>query len=124
MNTTDVANRLVELCKTGAWEQAQKELYSPDAESIEPKGAPAEYVKGMDAILKKGEMFNSMVEEMHGGSVSDPLVAGDFFTLTMEMDVTYKDRPRSKDSEVCVYQVKGGKIVKEQFFYPVPEITG
>jgi hypothetical protein len=33
------------------------------------------------------------------------------------MDVTYKDGNREKMDEVVVYEVKEGKIVKEQFFY-------
>ena len=120
MTTQEVANRLVEICREGAWQKAYEELYSSNCESIEPAGAPWPHAKGMAEIAKKGEMFNEMVEEMHGGSISDPLVAGDFFTLTMEMDVTYKGAPRSKSSEVCVYEVQDGKIVKEQFFYPMP----
>lgn len=119
MTTKEVANKLVEICRSGNWQQAYEELYSDDCVSIEPKGAPWEVATGMKEIHQKGEKFNEMIEEYHGGSVSDPLVAGNFITLTMEMDVTYKGAPRKKDSEVCVYEVKDGKIVKEQFFYPV-----
>ncbi len=119
MTTQEVANRLVEICRSGNWAQAYEELYHEDCVSIEPAGAPWEMAKGMNEIHQKGEKFNEMVEEMHGGSVSDPLVAGNFITLTMEMDVTYKGAPRKKDSEVCVYEVQNGKIVKEQFFYPI-----
>ncbi len=120
MTTQEVANRLVEICREGAWQKAYEELYSPDCVSIEPAGAPWEVANGMAEIQKKGEKFNEMVEEMHGGTVSNPMVAGDFFSVIMEMDVTYKGAPRSKDSEVCVYEVKDGKIVKEQFFYSLP----
>jgi len=120
MTTKDVANRLVELCRTGRWDLAQAELYHPECESIEPKGAPMEYIKGMEAIKQKGEHWGSMVEEMHGAEVSDPIVAGDFFTISMVMDVTYKGAPRKKDPELCVYEVKDGKVIKEQFFYPSP----
>jgi hypothetical protein len=40
MNTESIANRLVELCRAGKFEQAQKELYASDAVSIEPEGLP------------------------------------------------------------------------------------
>jgi len=120
MTTHEVANRLVEICRSGDWQKAYEELYSEDCVSIEPAGAPWEKATGMAEIHEKGKKFEEMVEEMHGGSVSDPLVAGNFITLTMSMDVTYKGAPRSNDSEVCVYEVQDGKIVKEQFFYAMP----
>jgi len=52
--------------------------------------------------------------------ISDPIVAENFFSCTMNLDVTYKGAPRSQTSEVCVYEVQEGKIVKEQFFYSMP----
>jgi hypothetical protein len=39
----------------------------------------------------------------------------------MDMDVTYKGQGRSMMSEVCVYEVKDGKIVTETFFYNLPQ---
>jgi len=120
MSTQEIANRLVELCKTGAWNEAQKELFHADAISIEPEGMPDSVTKGLDGIKAKAEMWAGMVEESHGGEVSDPVVADDFFSIMMSYDVTFKDRGRVKESEICVYEVKDGKIVKEQFFYTLP----
>src|ERR1700759_1509724 len=40
MTTEQIAARLVELCRKGEYEQAQKELYADDAESVEAPGAP------------------------------------------------------------------------------------
>jgi hypothetical protein len=37
-------------------------------------------------------------------------------TITLSMDVTMKGRGRMKLEEVCVYEVKNGKIASEQFF--------
>ena len=74
-------------------------------------------VKGIDAIRKKGEDFNNMVEEMHGGWVSEPIVAGKYIAVAMGMDCTYKGMGRQKMDEIALYEVKDGKIVKEQFFY-------
>ncbi len=120
MEIKDIANRLVELCKTGSWDEAQKELYHEDCVSIEPEGMPDNVIKGMAAIRKKGEMFASMVEETHGGDVSDPVIADDYFSIMMSFDVTFKDRGRVQESEICVFKVDSGKIVSEQFFYVVP----
>jgi hypothetical protein len=40
MTTTEIAERLVALCRENKYEQAQTELYSDDAVSIEPEGSP------------------------------------------------------------------------------------
>ena len=116
--TQEVANRMNELFKQFKWDQVQEELFADDAESIEPAHAPGlQSVKGKEAIKKKGDDFNNMVEEMHGGWVSEPLVGGNHISFAMGMDVTYKGMGRSKMEEIAVYEVKDGKIVKEQFFY-------
>lgn len=122
MSTKEIANRLVELCRTGQWEAAQKELYADNCVSIEPKGSPAELVEGLDAIIKKGEQFNEMVEKFNSLEVSEPLVAENFFTITMNLDADFKGMGRVVMEEVCVYEVVNGKIVKEQFFFtPQPQ---
>jgi hypothetical protein len=120
MNTEAVAKRLVELCRKGEYEQAQRELFAPDAVSIEMPGAPAGALgdaKGLEAIYEKGRQFAAMVETVHASEVSDPLVAGSWFGVTMTMDVTFKGRGRVQMSELCVYHVRDGKVASEQFFY-------
>lgn len=122
MNTQQVANRLIELCRRGEFSQAQEELYSQDAVSLEPEGAPGGAlgnVRGLDAIRQKGKAFDQTYEKIHSITVSEPLVAGEFFSVVMGMDVTWKERGRSAIEEICVYRVRNGKIVLEQFFYPV-----
>ena len=117
MTTVDVANRLVELCRQGQFETAQKELFADDAVSIEPHGTPdfEKETKGLEAILEKGKKWGEMVEEAHGMDVSEPLLADSSFALTMMMDVTMKGGQRMKMTELCIYHVKDGKIVSEQF---------
>jgi hypothetical protein len=118
MTTQEIANRLKELFNEGKWAEAQQELFSEDAESVEPPNAPGmQSAKGLDAIKKKGEQFNEMVEEMHGGYVSDPIVAGNYIAVAMGIDATYKGMGRQKMDEIALYEVKDGKIVKEQFFF-------
>jgi hypothetical protein len=118
MTTQEVANRMGELFKENKWQQVQEELYADDCESIEPAHAPGlQSVKGKEAIKQKGIMFQNMIEEVHGGWGSDLLVAGNYITCTMGLDVTMKGMGRIKMDEVCVYQVKDGKVVMEQFFF-------
>jgi hypothetical protein len=118
MTTVEIANRLVELCQKGDFEGAQKELFADDAVSIEPHGTTdfEKETKGLDAIIEKGKKWSEMVEEYHGMKVSDPLVAENSFGITMSMGVTMKGHGRTDMTELCIYHVKDGKIVSEQFF--------
>jgi hypothetical protein len=118
MTTQEVADRLSQLIKENKWKEAQEELFSQDAVSVEPPHAQGmQTVQGLDAIKKKGEDFGQMVEEMHGGWAGEPIVAGNYIAVAMGMDVTMKGMGRSKMDEIALYEVKDGKIVKEQFFY-------
>lgn len=117
-NTTEIASRLVALCREAKWETAQRELFANDAVSIESKPSPAfeKETKGLEAIVEKGHKFDAMIEKVYSLSVSEPMVAGDAFVCTMAMDVKMKGQDRMTMSELCVYQSKDGKIISEQFF--------
>jgi len=117
MTTQEVANRLVEVCRTGDFEAAQKELFSNDIVSIEPHSTPdfEKETKGLDAVLEKGEKWKNMVSKVSKMTVSDPVVAGNSFACTMYMDVTMKNGQQMVMTELCVYNVKDGKIVSEIF---------
>jgi len=108
---------LVDLCRQGQFDTAQKELFTNDFVSIEPY-ASADFEKetrGLQANLDKGAKWKSMVEKMHGMEVSDPIVAGSSFACTMRMDVTMKGSERMDVTELCIYTVKDGKIISEEF---------
>jgi hypothetical protein len=117
MTIQEIADRLVDLSRQGKWEEAQKELFAKDIVSIEPHSTPAfeKETRGLDAILEKGKKWSSMVSEHHTMEVSDPVVAGNSFAVTMHMDVTMKERGRMDMTELCVYKVKDGKIISEEF---------
>jgi ketosteroid isomerase-like protein len=120
MTTQDIANRFYQLSQQGNWDQIQEELFSDDAQSIEPAhaaGQGLENVQGREGLKKKADAFNSMVEQMHGGYSGPPIVAGNYFAVAMGMDATMKGSGRMKMDEIAVYEVRDGKIVKEQFFF-------
>ena len=122
MNTQQMAWRLVELCRSGEFSRAQEELFAQNAISREPEGmqtGPLGNADGLDAIRRKGRAFEETYEEMHGVTVSDPLVAGDFFSVAMGFDATWKRGGRRTMEEICVFEVRDGKIVREEFFYRV-----
>ena len=118
MTTQEIANRLVEFCQKGDYEGAHRELYAEDAVSIEPYASEnfEKETKGLEAIIEKGKKWTAMVKEVNGGSVGEPIVAGNSFGVTMFMDVTMQNDERMSMTELCVYHVKDGKIVAEQFF--------
>ncbi|MBC3759462.1 nuclear transport factor 2 family protein [Hyunsoonleella sp. SJ7] len=117
MTTKEVAEKLVNYCRQGQYAEAVQELYSPNIVSIEPDGAPVKVCEGIEAVIAKGQQFQEMTEEVHGNEVSDPVVADKFFSCSMKMDVTFKGAPRMTMEEICLYQVEGGKIVHEEFFF-------
>ncbi len=122
MTTQEVANRYSELEKQGKWTAIVEELYSDDVVSVEPAhgaemGMPT-VTTGLDAVKAKGAAFNENVAEMHGGYCTEPVVGGSFFSVGMGMEVTFKGSPvRTKMEEIAVFEVKDGKITKEEFFY-------
>ena len=118
MKTEEIAKRLVAHCREQKWEAAQKELFADDAVSIEPYATPAfeKETKGLPKIIEKGHKFDAMIETMHSLKVSDPVVATNAFACTMQMDVTMKGQGRMNMSELCVYKVKDGKVISEEFF--------
>lgn len=117
MTTQEVANRLVELCRQGKNMDAINELYSSDIVSVEPEGAPMGTLTGIDAVRGKTEGFFQGVKEFHDSYTSDPVVGGDHFSCAMGMDITMQDGMRMQMNEVAVYEVKDGKVVREEFFF-------
>lgn len=119
MTTAEIANKLVSLCSQGQFHVAMQELYSPDIVSVEAftmDGSSRE-VSGMEAVLAKTMKWVEETE-VHSSSVEGPLVAGSHFAVTFKMDITNKPmNARMHIEEVAVYQVKDGKIIREEFFY-------
>jgi len=115
MTTKQIANRLVSLCKKGEFQQCYQELYSPEIQSVEADGSSH---VGFAALAQKGKEWNAGIKKVHKSEIGSPIVSGNHFSLPMNMRITFKgaQKPVNFD-EICVYQVKDGKIVKEQFFY-------
>src|ERR1044071_5129062 len=112
MKTEEIAKRLVALCRENKWEAAQRELYADNAVSLEPEATPAfsKETRGLPGILEQGKKFVAMTEKIHSHGVSDPVVANNSFACTMALDITMKGQGRMNMKELCVYEVKDGKI--------------
>ena len=117
MTIQEVANRLVELCRKGQILEAQEELYGNEITSHEPAHTPGLPAIGKEAVLAKGKHFASTIVERHGGSFGDPIIGGNYFSIACSLDATFKERGRMQINEICVFGVKDGKVISEQFFY-------
>lgn len=119
MTTQEVAKRYYELIQKHQYKQIQDELYAPNAISIEPENdtnLPL-VVEGIEAIQQKEGLFFSQVEQMFGGRMSELIVSDFFFSHMTEMDAKMKGKERKTKGQIGVFEVRNGKIVKEQFFY-------
>ena len=119
MTTEQVAKRYYELIQQHQYEQIQNELYTPNAISIEPKNdsnLPL-VVEGIEALRQKEGLFFSQVDQMFGSYMSETVVSTFFFSMMTGMDVKMKGKQRKKKEQICVFEVRDGRIVKEQFFY-------
>jgi hypothetical protein len=112
MTTEEVAKKVVELVRKQAWYDALDTLYDQDIVSVE---ATAPESRGKEAVRGKIDWWvNAM--EVHSFKASEPFVAHDRFVVQYDADVTEKDsKQRRQISEVGVYIVKNGKIVREEF---------
>lgn len=109
-----LANTLVALCREWKFPEAQETLFHEDAVNIEPDGRTA---SGKAAIMAKERAFLDSIETIHLLEISDPVVADNHFAIQLCVDVTVKGIGRRRRNEVCVYEVRGNKVIREQFFY-------
>lgn len=115
MTTKEIADRVVALNRAGDHLAVYRELCAPDIVSVENWGGERTEYVGMEGIARKGEEWMANVDEMHETKASEPLVADQSFAVTFFMDITYKDRGRVAETELAVYTVRDGKIVREEF---------
>ena len=124
MDTKQVGQKLVDLCKAGKNMDAINTLYSKDIVSVEARPAdnmPAE-TRGIEAIRGKNKWWVDN-HEVHSAEVRGPFPNDDRFAAQFHYEVTPKTGPnkgkRFAMDEIAVYQVKDGKIVREDFYYDV-----
>ena len=122
MNTDEVAKKVVELVRKQAWYEALDTLYDKDIVSVEAysAGGGSPETRGTDGVRKKIDWWvNNM--QIHKFETGEPFVGHDRFVVRYDADVTDKNsKQRRQLSEVGVYTVKNGKIVREEF---LPEVT-
>jgi hypothetical protein len=117
MSTQELAEKVVELVRQQAWYKALDTLYDKDIVSVEASASEGESAekRGIDQVRGKIDWWlNAM--EVHSFTAKGPFVAHDRFVVQYDADVTEKNsKKRFQLSEVGVYTVKNGKIVREEF---------
>ncbi len=96
------------------------EIYSENAESVEavvPPGRDVRIAKGRGAIRAKRQDWVA-THEIHTLDVDGPYVhPPNQFGVRFAAEVTQKATGKQMQlSEVAIYSVEGGKIVREEFF--------
>ncbi|MCS3797808.1 SnoaL-like domain-containing protein [Niastella sp. OAS944] len=118
LTTQQVAARFNELAQQEKWFEIQAEFFADNVKSVDPPGSPyMGYAEGKAAVRKKGEDFVKQITGLHSAYTSEPIVTGNHFAVTREMDITTQLHGRIQINEIMLYEVKDGQIVLEQFFY-------
>ena len=117
MNTKEVAEKVVELVRKQAWHEAVNTLYDNEIVSVEARtqdGSSPE-TSGIKGVLGKVDWWLENMQ-VHSFKANGPFVAHDRFVVQYDAEVTEKNsKKRFQLSEVGVYTVKNGKIVREEF---------
>lgn len=121
MKASDVGKQLVELCKQGKNVESVNTLYAENVESIEATKPPQgeRVTRGIAEVRRKNTAWGEQ-NTVHEHSVEGPYPHGeDRFAVRFSYDVTNKPSgQRMKLDEIGLFTLAGGKIVREEFFYP------
>ncbi len=120
----DIANGIIDLCRRAQFDEALDRYYSPDIVSVESMALPVvgREQRGRPAVQAKNDWWGAN-NEVHGVTVAGPYVGtgrhANQFALQFVFDITPKGRERFFFSEMALYTVEAGQVVREEFYYPV-----
>ncbi|MCR9120879.1 MAG: nuclear transport factor 2 family protein [Phyllobacteriaceae bacterium] len=118
-----IGEQLVAHCQKGDAAWCLDNLYADNAVSVEAVANPetgSAMTEGLDGIRGKHAWWDTNFE-VHSANVDGPFPHGeDRFGVIFEIDTTDKNSgQRSQMKELAVYHIADGKIVREEFFYPM-----
>jgi ketosteroid isomerase-like protein len=118
-STASIGQELVSLCREGRNIDAVNRLYSPAIVTIEASGSPdmpAEQT-GIEAVRAKHQWWEETFD-VNKMDVQGPFVGENQFAVRFDFETTAKATgERKRMTEMALYTVKDGRIVREQFFY-------
>lgn len=112
-----IVNCFVEICCAGNWMDVYCELFVVDVKVYEMEGLFDCIIEGVDVFIVKGEVYVVNWDIVYEVVVMDLFIFNNFFSVGMCIDVICKDGICEVVEEMCVYEVKDGKIIVECFFY-------
>ncbi len=119
MTSQETAVAFTALLSEGRHRDAAERFNADDIVSIEAMDGPMAVLTGKAAVKGKADWWFGAFE-VHAGTATGPFVHGDEFIVHFTMDVTERATGKRSDmSEVGVYTVRDGKIVREKFYYTV-----
>ncbi|HKE10872.1 MAG TPA: nuclear transport factor 2 family protein [Myxococcota bacterium] len=89
------------------------EFYTPDCESMEANG---QVDHGYDGLEKKLERWEQMQKGVRW-TARHVLTGKNVVCIEWDAEVTLNDGRTAKLVEVAVHEIKGGKIVRERYYY-------
>ena len=118
---SEIAHKLVALCRDQKEEECLNTLYSNNAVSVEAivmPGKDSPETVGLNGIRGKHEWWNTMMD-VHSSTIDGPFLHGENrFGVIYEFDATNKEsKERTAMKELAIYTVEKGEIVREEFFY-------
>ncbi len=112
----EVAAELVRMFNDGQWSEIEEKFWSPKITSVEGVGV-AKAWKGRKAVDAKNKAWLD-THTIHSARAEGPFVGASGFAVRYSMEIEDKGNgQRTKMEEVGVYEVKDGKIVREEFMY-------
>jgi len=119
MDLQAIADELMEGMKTGQEGAKLETLYAPDAVSVEALDfGQGRETKGIEGIRGKHAWWDSTFEVLEA-DYRGPFPNGpDRFAVCLQIKTHNKQTDAVEEmSEVALYTVADGKIVREEFFY-------
>ncbi|MGR3503745.1 SnoaL-like domain-containing protein [Pseudaestuariivita sp.] len=124
MTFMEIAQELVAGCREGRENENLGKLYAEDAVSVEAAdmGGTGRETRGLEGIRGKHAWWDSTFETLEA-KVTGPYWHGEeSFAVLFEVKTRNKESGEVDDMhEIGVYHVADGKIVREEFFYPLEE---
>lgn len=119
MQNQEIAQKLQDYISSGDYENAYDQLFDQNAVAIEPQLSHLNFseVTGIEAIKQKVAALGEHISELFSRELSEPIVTNTHIAFTNIVHGKMKNEEEFRMSEICLYEVKNGKIVKEEFIY-------
>lgn len=120
LTTQEIADKVVANCISGDFYANYEALYAEDVVAYEPEdnsfGEERE-TRGLKRVKERAHQFHEIIEKVISKEVSAPIVAGNYFTFRICQEFELKNIGYFKLDELCMFRVRDGKIIYEEYFY-------